>query len=188
MWAEGMAWRNPPVQQAWQGRALVVTTGDQTDYWYRTFYGFTHDNGHHLTKPAGAAFTAELHVSADYQAQYDQAGLMLWAGPDTWVKTGVEWVNGQAYLACVVTRGASDWSQQPIALAPGGLHLRLHRFKDAIWVQYLQGDDWKLVRLAAFPPEAQAVVGPMACSPSRAGLVVTFHDFRLMPLMSERAY
>lgn len=188
MWHDGMIWRNPPAVQRQDGAALTIETGFETDYWRQTFYGFTHDNGHHLTTPAGDAFTAELQVSADYGAQYDQTGLMLWADAQHWVKAGVEWVNGQAHLACVVTRGASDWSQMPIDLPQPWLDLRLHRKGDAIWLQYRSQDAWRMVRLAYFPPAMPAVVGPMACSPSRAGLKVTFHEFRLIPLVDEKAY
>ena len=113
---------------------------------------------------------------------------MLWAGPEHWVKTGIEWVNGQAHVACVVTNGQSDWSQMPVTLAGGALSLRLHRKGDAIWVQYLQGSAWRMVRLAHFPEGIPAEVGPMCCSPSRAGLMVRFHDFGLLPLISDKAY
>jgi uncharacterized protein len=188
MWADGMVWRNPPLTERVQGRALLVTTGAETDYWRETFYGFTHDNGHHLTRPGGDSFTAELFFSAAYEAQYDQAGLMLWADAANWVKTGIEWVNGQAHVACVVTLGKSDWSQMPISLPAEGLRLRVHRQSDAIWVQFWTGEIWRMVRLAYFPQGLPADVGPMACSPSRAGLEVTFHDFTLGPLLSEKAY
>ena len=188
MWADDMVWRNPPVTQRVQHNALVVTTGFETDFWRQTVYGFTHDNGHHLARPVGASFTAEVHFSAGYQAQYDQAGLMLWANQSHWVKTGIEWVNGQAYVACVVTVGKSDWSQMPIALPAEGLRLRLHRQGDAVWVQVCAGDTWRMVRLAHFPEELPAEAGPMCCSPSRAGLDVTFHDFSLGPLLSDKAY
>jgi len=188
MWSDGMVWRNPPVSVRQQAGALVVQTGFETDYWRETFYGFTHANGHHLACPGGTSFTAEVHFSADYHAQYDQAGLMLWADDAHWVKTGIEWVNGQAHVACVVTRGRSDWSQMPVDLPSEGLRLRLHRHGDAVWVQYWTGDVWRMVRLAHFPEEVTADVGPMCCSPSRAGLEVTFHDFRLGALESERAY
>ena len=71
MWSDGMVWRNPPVASVAGAEGLVVTTGAETDYWRKTFYGFTHDNGHHLTRPAGDSFTAELRFSAEYSAQYD---------------------------------------------------------------------------------------------------------------------
>jgi hypothetical protein len=188
MWADGMVWRNPPDGIRIAGEALIVATGDRTDFWRETFYGFTHDTGHHLTQAAGPSFTAELRILADWQAQYDQAGLMLWADEAHWVKAGIEYVNGEANLACVVTNGKSDWSQMPLAVPAAGLMLRLNRRGDAVWLQYREDGDWRMFRLAAFPEGRPAVVGPMACSPSRAGLEVTFRDYRLMPLVSDRAY
>lgn len=112
---------------------------------------------------------------------------MLWGDAAPWVKAGIEWVNGQAQVACVVTLGKSDWSQMPVALPREGLRMRPHRHCDAIWVQYWTGEDWRMVRLAHFPEGMQADVGPMCCSPGRAGLEVTFRDFTLGPLESDRA-
>jgi len=40
---------------------------------------------------------------------------------------------------------------------------------------------WQLMRLADFPAGAAVGVGPMACSPQRAGLVVRFPEFHVGP-------
>lgn len=56
MWSDGMVWRNPPVLARDQGGDLVVVTGVETDCRRETFYGFIHDNGHHLARPGGARF------------------------------------------------------------------------------------------------------------------------------------
>lgn len=47
------------------------------------------------------------------QHQFDQGGLILWRDENTWLKTGIEVVDNQPKLSCVVTRdGYSDWSTQ----------------------------------------------------------------------------
>ncbi|HEX8537710.1 MAG TPA: DUF1349 domain-containing protein [Cystobacter sp.] len=38
-----------------------------------------------------------------------------------------------------------------------------------------------MVRLAPFPEAASYQVGPMCCTPQRAGLSVRFSEFRLTP-------
>jgi uncharacterized protein len=43
------------------------------------------------------------------------------------------------------------------------------------------GKTWPLVRLAPFPEAAAYQVGPMCCTPERAGLNVRFSEFRLTP-------
>jgi regulation of enolase protein 1 (concanavalin A-like superfamily) len=41
------------------------------------------------------------------------------------------------------------------------------------------GADWPLVRLCPFPVASRYLVGPMCCTPERAGLQVTFSDWKL---------
>ena len=188
MWTDGMTWLNPPAFAEMQGDVLHVTTGDQGDFWRSTFYGFVHDNGHALLASTEPEFSAEITFAADYQAQYDQAGLFLYAAETHWIKAGIEYVNRTAHLAAVVTCGSSDWSQMPLPGFSGELGLRLTRIGDAVWVQYRVGQDWKMFRLAHFPPALKARVGPMACSPSRAGLKARFRDFRLGPPVSRKPY
>ena len=138
--------------------------------------------------PAPAEFSAEVSFSASYQAQYDQAGLFLRADESHWIKAGIEHVGGMAHLATVVTTGKSDWSQMPLPGFTGRLGLRLTRMGDAVWVQYRLETEWKMFRLAFFPDDLPVRVGPMACSPSRAGLEAEFHGFTLGPPVSHQPY
>jgi len=47
-------------------------------------------------------------------AQFDQAGVMVLIDSKTWVKAGIEYVDGLPRLAMVVTNdGFSDWSTAP---------------------------------------------------------------------------
>lgn len=183
-----LSWMHPPAETRVQGTALQVTTGDKGDFWHDTFYGFRHHDGHFLHGAAAGDFTAELRFRADFQAQYDQAGLMLRADETHWIKCGIEYVGGLAYLAVVVTNGKSDWSQMPAPQFSGHLDLRLTRCRDAVWVQYRVAEYWKMLRLAYFPPDLPVQVGPMCCSPSRAGLVVTFERYALTPPASQEPY
>jgi len=51
---EGMHWLNtPPMWEVNQGR-LFVQSGNKTDFWQETYYGFHRDDGHFLERPAGA--------------------------------------------------------------------------------------------------------------------------------------
>lgn len=188
----GMVWLNPPERAAVEGAELCVTTGPETDFWRSTFYGFVHENGHALLAPAPEEFTAEVWFTADYAAQYDQAGLMIHADAGHWIKGGIEYVGGQAHVAVVITNGQSDWSQMPLLPFAGAFGLRFTRAGDAVWVQYSAGagSDWAMVRLGYFPPGLGLRVGPMACSPSRkaGGLEVRFSRFHLGAPASRRPY
>ena len=183
-----MRWLNPPAAVAREGLGLRVTTGEMTDFWHGTYYGFQHHNGHFLHQPAKGDFSLETAFRAAFSHQYDQAGLMIRADTTHWVKCGIEYVGGVAHLAVVVTNGMSDWSQMPLPGYDGQLHLRLTRVRDAIWVQYLSGEVWKMLRLAYFPPELAVDAGVMCCSPSRAGLEVVFENVALTQPISTEAY
>lgn len=175
-----MPWINEPPHAAREGDRLTMTTGEKTDFWVETYYGFTHDDGHVWGEPVTGDFTAEVVVSADYEVHYDQAGLMLRVGPDRWIKTGVEYAHGRATLGAVVTMGRSDWSIGPAADPRVPIRLRLTRVGSAVCVQHEEAGHWLTLRLAPFDP-GPALVGPMACSPSRAGLVARFDGFRVGP-------
>ena len=84
-----MEWLNEPPHWRSEDDALVVTTGDKTDFWRETHYGFIRDDGHlRYTKQPGD-FTAEVTVSGQYREIYDQAGLMIRLDPNNWIKAGV---------------------------------------------------------------------------------------------------
>ena len=60
--------------------------------------------------------------------------------------------------------------------------LRLTYAEGAVRVQAsLDGQRWPLLRLAPFPELPALAVGPMCCSPERAGLQVEFRDFTIGP-------
>lgn len=177
-WAD-LSWLN---EARWQvrGDELQVTTAAETDFWRQTHYGFVRDSGHLLHTAPLHDCTVQVRVRGEYQALYDQAGLMLRAGPDAWLKAGVEYV-GQYQLSAVVTRPYSDWSVRP-AGTPSAVDLKLTRRGDALSVQVrLPDEDWQLLRLSYWPPDLPAVVGVYACSPQRAGFRATFSDFQVGP-------
>jgi len=181
-----MRWLNPPPRHRIEGDVLEIETAAATDFWQTTYYGFTPDSGHALLAPVRGDFTAELTVAGDYAALYDQAGLLLRQDARHWIKTGVEVTDGAAHLSVVVTREVSDWSTVALADAGAPVDLRLSRMGDAIFIQFRTGDaPWRMARLAPWPVEpAEVEIGPMACSPQRAGFVARLSNFRLGPLAS----
>ena len=177
-------WLNrPAIVQAERDR-LAITTEAGGDFWRHTHYGFVRDSGHFLGFEVGRNIAAEIRVRARYEALYDQAGLMLRAGPDLWVKAGAEFSDGSARLAVVVTDGRSDWS---LSAAPGDLSdcwLRMTLKDETLRVQASTDRRvWTLLRLAPFVvARARTLrVGPMCCTPERAGLDVEMSDLRIGP-------
>jgi regulation of enolase protein 1 (concanavalin A-like superfamily) len=183
-WSE-MEWLNEPPNSRHDDETLVVETGLKTDFWRRTGYGFTRDSGHFLGTPLDGDAAIEVTFEGDFTEQFDQAGLMLRAGPGLWLKTGVEFSDGQLFASVVVTVEMSDWSVAPLPDSALGrpLTFRASRKGDGVTVRYRVGDepDWRLLRVAYLPPDAELLAGPMCCSPSREGLSVRFEPVRVGP-------
>ena len=183
-WSE-MEWLNEPPVSRLDGDDLVVETGMNTDFWRQTAYGFTHDDGHFLGAPVEGDAAVTVSFRGDFTAQFDQAGLMLRASPETWVKTGVELSDGELYASVVVTEPMSDWSVAPIPGSARGraLTFRASRKGDGLTVRFRIGEEpnWHLLRVAYLPPDARLLAGPMCCSPTRAGLSVRFEPVLVGP-------
>lgn len=174
-----MKWLNEPREWKAEGGNLSLVTEDKTDFWQVTFNGWRNDNGHFHYSDAAGDFTAEVKFTADYKAHYDQAGLMLRLGPQDWIKAGVEFAHGHCLLSSVYTRGLSDWAIGPKVSAADLIHLRITRKGTAICVQCAAGKEFQTLRLCMFAEERDVMIGPMACSPTRDGLKVSFEDFKI---------
>ncbi len=78
--------------------------------------------------------------------------------------------------------GRSDWSVTRLDGNLADVRLRLTVRGGALRVQAsTDGETWPLLRLAPFPVAPAYQVGPMACTPERAGLEIAFSDFRILP-------
>lgn len=183
---DGGVWLNAPSNWKVVAGQLDVTTENETDFWRDTYYGFVHDNGHAYLIPADDGFTATLRVRANYTANFDQAGLMLYLDDRHWLKCGVELTDGDRFLSVVVTNGRSDWSVCQPFRELDDFRLRMTVRDGSVLIHASRdGTSWSMLRVAAFEPAPSYRVGPMTCSPSRAGLEVTFSDFSIGPASTE---
>ena len=177
-----MTWLNPPEEVADSPAGLEVVTGERTDFWRETFYGFTRHSGHFLWEAVQGDFTAEVTIAGKYRALYDQAGLMMLLSDQHWIKCGVEVNDGQPVFSTVVTNLRSDWATMPLSFDAARVRLRLTRHGDAVRVDVANpAGGWLLARLGYLPGGMPARVGVMACSPERARFRVTFTDYRCGP-------
>lgn len=175
-------WLNEPERWTAQGDSLEIVTDKATDFWRKTHYGFCRDSGHFLGFRTAQAFTAELRVQCDFQALYDQAGIMVRVDAERWVKAGIEFSDGRAMLSSVLTNGQSDWATAPYEHDAGDFWMRVTVADGVLRLQAsADGKVWPLVRLAPFTIAQCYWVGPMACTPERGGLPVTFTRFSLKP-------
>jgi regulation of enolase protein 1 (concanavalin A-like superfamily) len=169
-------WYNEPPFHERRGDALVVRTGNETDYWNNTFYDFRHLSGHFLATLVTGDFSIEVTFSANYQRLYDQAGAMLRVDDNNWLKCGTEFTDGALHFSVVVTRDdQSDWSVMALGGDPTApVTLRLTRHAEALRVQILDAGTWRLVRLCFLRMPETVEAGPMTCSPTGEGLETTF--------------
>ena len=175
-------WFNEPERWTAEDDSLQIVTDKGTDFWRETHYGFNRDSGHFLGFLTGEAFTASLRVQGRFQALYDQAGIMVRLDAQHWVKAGIEVSDGRPMLASVLTDGRSDWATAPYEHNAGDFWMRATVADGVLRLQVsADGKYWPLMRLAPFPSASSYLVGPMACTPERAGLDVVFSAFRLTP-------
>lgn len=181
-WASG-DWLNSPPEAAPDGRDLLVTAAEGSDFWRTTAYDFVHDDGHGLLRPFEPGTAVEVSFRLDYGSQFDQAGILVRADARHWVKAGVEVVDGAPQLSAVVTHEVSDWSARPVReWSSDVVTIRASRAGDALTIRARRQDDpWQFVRLAPWPPDLDAVAGPYCCAPTRAGLRVRFTTWRTGP-------
>jgi regulation of enolase protein 1 (concanavalin A-like superfamily) len=184
-WAE-LEWLNPPLRADLQGNVLEVEARPRSDFWRRTQDGGVRDDAHFLSRRFVGNGWVEVTFSGTFPSLYDQAGLMLRAREDEWIKAGVERVGGELLASAVVTHGQSDWSVAPLPVGFDGsrVTVRASRSGNAVTIRHRFGDQatWRTLRMAYFAPEVELSVGVMCCSPTGSGLVVRFDRLRIGPL------
>ena len=173
-----LKWLNPPAKWSAEGGIIAFDVMPKTDYWRTTHYGYVRDTGPFCFREAAGDFVATVKVEATYRELYDQAGLMIRIDPKTWIKSGIEFVNGTQNVSTVVTRDFSDWSVVPLSTAPPAIWLQLVRKADYVETRYsLDGTAWVTVREAYFPPGTKVQIGVMAAAPEGKGFPVRFDGF-----------
>jgi uncharacterized protein len=177
-----MHWLNEPTTWSQADGALTVTAGAGTDFWRVTGYGFIRDNGHLYGTAVAGDFDLTLELNGAFAAQYDQAGAMVRADERTWVKTGIEFVEGRPRFSTVVTAEQSSWAIAALPDGVTGLRLELSRRGDALEVRYaLAGAPPELAAIAYLPPGREVLAGAMCAAPDGPGFDVTFRDLTVRP-------
>jgi regulation of enolase protein 1 (concanavalin A-like superfamily) len=175
-------WLNEPNDWSVSETTLRVATNEATDFWRETHYGFTRHSGHVFGQTVAGGFTASLRIRADYKSLYDQAGMMILLDEAHWVKAGIERSDGAAQLSSVLTLGRSDWATALFQGDAADFRIRATVDRGVLRLQAsTDGVRWPLLRLCPFPEAARYMVGPMCCTPERAGLTVLFSDFTVTP-------
>lgn len=179
-----MEWYNEAPQ--WEARNGIITiqSAPKTDFWRITHNGHTSDNGHFYYQSQKGDFLAEVKFHGNFNALYDQAGLMARIDEANWIKCGIEFLDGVKQVSAVVTREFSDWSIG-ITLSPNTdtLWLRLKRHGSTVEIDYsLDGTNYQLLRQAYLPATETLAIGPMCASPTGEGFSIVFEDFKVQKM------
>ncbi|HEX2926409.1 MAG TPA: DUF1349 domain-containing protein [Ruminiclostridium sp.] len=177
---ENFKWHCQPPKWNITENGLTAETADNSDFWRNTFYGFIRDNGHFFYRETEDDFTMQVTISGNFETLYDQLGLMVRLDESHWVKTGIEYTDGEIHLSSVFTNEFSDWSVVRYQYYNGELTLRVTRHEEAIRIQYMDKDKkWQMLRLGYIPKSKSCMAGIMCCSPERSGFKALFKDFSI---------
>ena len=179
---------------------VVLRTRPGTDLWQRTYYGFRNDNAPALLVDTHENVSLTVHVSFAYRRRFDQAGVVAWLDPDTWVKAGIELENAEmSRLGAVVTNaGYSDWSTRDVPTLTSAWYRLSRRGPDLLVEASLTGSAWEQLRVchlhalgettahmgaaAAVDLSAAALsLGVYACSPEESRFEAVFDSISIEP-------
>ena len=165
-------------------KTKAIVCGHQTENGFLAihFLWISASNGHFYQTEVVGDFSPEVVINDYYEELYDQAGLMLCLDAYNWIKTGIEFTDGIQHFSTVIMRdGFSDWSVIPLGVRIEPIRLRLTRHSEALRIQYHQEGQWQMARLGYLSMPSSVIVGPMCCSPERAGLKVDFDNLVIGP-------
>jgi uncharacterized protein len=169
-----MRWLNEPREWYANGNWIMVKSDPGTDFWRKTHNGLVQDNGHFYYQEVRGDFIIEVKLSGEFADLYDQAGLMVRLDAETWIKCGIEFVNGVKLLSAVITRGWSDWSVQPLD-KPASIWLRLAQHAGTLEAAYsLDGQDYSLYRQGFLTNASPLQAGILIASPIGQGFTANF--------------
>ncbi|MEI7055781.1 DUF1349 domain-containing protein [Nocardioides sp. CCNWLW239] len=180
-WSSGRWTHQPAAARVTPEGTLVATAVEGSDAWRHTAYGFVHDTEHALLTPFAPGSAMEVGFGTPFSQQFDQAGIFVRASNERWVKAGIEFADGVAQIGAVVTDGRSDWSASPAPeWVASRVTFRVSWTDDALTVRARrEGTRWQLVRVLPFAAHDEVSAGPFLCAPTRAGLEVPFHEWRV---------
>jgi regulation of enolase protein 1 (concanavalin A-like superfamily) len=177
---EGWRWLNEPARWNAAEDGLRMTVERDTDFWRVTHYGFIRHSGHVFGLDVSGDFELELVAHGEYADQYDQAGVMVLADEHTWLKAGIEFVDGAHQASVVITRDHSDWSVSPVPPPVRGFRIMADRRGDTVRVARVEEGGRRVeMRLGYLPPQRPVFVGMMAAAPDGPGFAARFTDVEL---------
>ena len=178
-----MQWFNEPESWSIKNNKLTMQVTPQSDYWRISHYGFTVDDAPFLYTMRGGEFEVKVKISGDYKVRFDQAGLMLRADKENYIKAGIEFVDGKYNISCVVTHHTSDWSVITLDKSIDFIWIKAVRRLDAVEIFYSFDDvNYTMMRNCHLADNTPVMVGLMAACPDGKGFEARFESFKITHL------
>ncbi len=172
---ENFFWINEPEAKAIDHAEVQITTAPETDLWSKTYYGFEYSNAPmYLTRLEASYFTFTVKCRFNYIHPFDQCGLVLYLGPNNWMKASAELEGESLQLGSVVTNfGYSDWSSREVSVAIEEIWFRLSRREEDFLIEYsFDGEIFtkhRIFHMHKLREVSVPTVGLYAASPSEEG-------------------
>jgi regulation of enolase protein 1 (concanavalin A-like superfamily) len=177
-------WLSPPAKFSTGSGRVVITTDPKTDFWQRTYYGFSNDNAHVLyTMTKEPYFSFTVKAAFQYRTLFDQCGVAVYLDSGHWAKACVEFHgDGVNWLGSVVTNGGySDWATSDISADTTVLWYRLSRRESDFQFEYSQDgvyfSQMRIFHLNGGGGEIK--FGLLACSPGASSFDVEFTGMKV---------
>ena len=182
-----MNWLNEPESWEVKDGNLKMHVTPESDYWRKTHYGFTVDDGPFFYATRGGEFEVSTKIYGDYKTRFDQMGLMLRIDEEHWIKTGIEYVDGVYNFSTVVTDVHSSWSVIELNGKPESIWIKAIIKIDAVEIFYsLDGIKYNMSNVAYLSDNKPVMVGMMAASPDGDGFDAIFKEFTIKHLPDTR--
>ena len=177
-------WYNKP-EYFVESEKLTIKTSPETDFWQRTHYGISKDNGHCLLLDWNKDFSIEVRTNFQPEKQYDQCGLIVRIDENNWIKISTEF-EGKTHsrLGSVVTNfGYSDWATVDVNEPVGEMRYRIqskNNLRDFLLEYSKEGKQWSQLRITHLHKETDVIaVGIYACSPLDSSFEASFSKLRI---------
>ena len=175
-----MQWLNEPAVWKTDETGIMMQVESDTDFWRITRHEYIRDDAHFYYQNVTGDFRATVKIVGQYNALYDQAGLMVRADAANWMKCGIEYVEEQQLISAVITRDYSDWSMIPLSSSPPSIWIQVERIGTAIEFSYsMDGSDYQLARQGYLTDVPSLQVGVMGAAPRGSGFQLNFDSFTI---------
>ncbi len=178
-------WWNKPKSYFITEEKIEITTEPHTDLWQKTYYHFKNNNAPMLqidTEEQYFSFVVKTDFSGS-QHRFDQCGVVMYLDSENWLKTSVEYENGDfQHLGSVVTnQGYSDWATTEIPTSVKAMWYRLSRRGQDFRIECSpDGVNFSQMRICHMANATGKIhFGVYACSPEDSSFKAVFTDLRI---------